>query len=70
MILTLPISNRKITERDQIDTTNTHIHDRSFSWLGTSTSIKSGGIILVLWTQACPLNEMMRSYKLVYSSCE
>jgi hypothetical protein len=27
-----------------MDTTNTHIHERSLSWFGTSTSIKSGGV--------------------------
>ena len=39
--------NRKIVERD---TANKQIHDRSFSRLGTGTSIKSGGVILLLWT--------------------
>ena len=34
-----------------------------FSWLGTGTSIKSGGIKLVLWAQTSPLSEMMRSCK-------
>jgi len=38
--------NRKIVERDKIDTV-TQIHDRSLSWLGTGTSIKSGGVKLV-----------------------
>ena len=65
MILTLLKSNRKITERGKIDTFSTHIHDRSLSWLGTNTSIKSGGVILVLWTQASHLNEMMRSCKYI-----
>ena len=27
-------SNRKIIERDKIDTPNTHIHDHLVSWLG------------------------------------
>ena len=31
-----------------INTTNTHIHDGSFSWLGTGILIKSGGDKLVL----------------------
>ena len=35
-----PKSNRKIVERDKIDTNNTQMHDRSFSWLGTGTSLK------------------------------
>ena len=47
----------------QIDTTNTQIRDLSSSWLGTGTSIKSGGIKLVLWVQFFPLSEMMQSCK-------
>ena len=36
---------KKKTERDKIDTSNTHIHDCSLSWLNTiCTSVKSGGI--------------------------
>jgi len=35
--------------RGKIDTPNTYIHDRSLSWLGTDTSVKCGGIKLVLW---------------------
>jgi hypothetical protein len=34
-----------------MDTPNTHIHDQAFSWLGTGTSIKSGGFKLILWDQ-------------------
>ena len=37
-------SNRKIVERDKIDAPNTHTHDCSLSWLGTGTSVKSGGV--------------------------
>jgi hypothetical protein len=48
---TIPNSNIKIVERGKIDTPNTHINDRPLSWLGTGTTIKSGGIKLVLWTQ-------------------
>ena len=33
--VTVPISNRKIVDRGNIDTPNTQIHDRSLSWLGT-----------------------------------
>ncbi len=29
-----------------MDSPNTHIHDRSLSWLGTYTSITSGGVQL------------------------
>jgi hypothetical protein len=32
-------SNVKIVDREKIDTTNTQIHDRSLSWLGSSTSM-------------------------------
>jgi hypothetical protein len=32
----------------KIDTPNPHIHDRSLPWLGAATSVKSGGIKLVL----------------------
>ena len=35
-------------ERGNIDTPNTQIQDRSPSWLGTGTSIKHGGVKLVL----------------------
>ena len=44
---TFPKSNSKIVERCKIDTPNTQIHDRSLSWLGTGTPIKSGGVKLV-----------------------
>ena len=61
---TVPKSNIKIVQRDKIDTTKTQIrvHDRSISWLGTDTSIKSGGVKLVLWTQVSSLSNIMRSY--------
>jgi hypothetical protein len=50
-------------ERSKIDIPNTHVHDCSLSWLGTGTSIKRGGVKLVLWIQIFPLSEMMRSCK-------
>lgn len=34
--------------RGQTDTSNTHLHDRPLSWIGTGTSIKSGGVWTVL----------------------
>ena len=37
-----------MAERDKFDTLNTPIHHNSLSWLGTDTSIKHGGIKLVL----------------------
>ena len=57
----LPKSNIKIVERGKTDTGNTQAQKRSFSLLGTGTSIKSGGIKLALWTHTSPLSEMMRS---------
>ena len=33
-------------------------HDRSICWLSTGTSIKSGGVKLVLWAQTSPLSEI------------
>ena len=51
---TFPNSNRKMQKRDKADThTFLYIifHDRSLSWFGTDTSIQSGGVELVLWTQ-------------------
>jgi hypothetical protein len=38
---TIPKSNRKIVERGNIDILSTQTHDRSLTWLGTGTSIKS-----------------------------
>jgi hypothetical protein len=43
-------------EIGNIDTLNTQIHDRSISCLGTVTTIKRGGVKLVLWTQTLFLN--------------
>ena len=42
---------------------NKEIHDRSFCWLDTGTSIKGGEVILVLWAQSSPLCKMMGSCK-------
>lgn len=38
---------------------NPHIHDRSFSCLGTGTLINSGGVKLTLWAKISRLCEMM-----------
>lgn len=43
-------STGKILERGKIYTHKTQIHDRSRAWFGTGTSMKSGGVELVLWT--------------------
>jgi len=40
--------NRKIVESGTINIPNTEIHDCTLSWLSTGTSIKSGGVKLVL----------------------
>ena len=40
------------------------MHDRSLLvWLGTGTSIKYDGFMLVLWTKSFPFSEMMGPYK-------
>jgi hypothetical protein len=41
----------KIVESGKIDTYDTHMYDRSLSWLGTGISIKSVGVKLVWWAQ-------------------
>jgi hypothetical protein len=42
---TVPKSNRKQpVERGKIDTNNLQVYDLPLSWLGTGTSIKSGGV--------------------------
>jgi len=40
--------NTKNVESVTIDTPNIQIHDSTLSWLGTGTSIKSGGVKLVV----------------------
>ena len=45
----IPKSNIKIVGKGKIDTPNTQIYDHSLSWLGTGTSIISGGAKLVSW---------------------
>jgi hypothetical protein len=47
----------------KIDTTDKKIYDRSLYWLGTDTSLTSGGVKLVLWVQISTLSEIMRSCK-------
>ena len=53
-LVTIPKSSIKIIERGKIDTRNTQIHELSLSWFGTGTSIKSGSVKLILWTQISP----------------
>jgi len=50
-VRTVPNSSRKFVDRNKIDSRNTQIYDRSLSWLDTGTSIKSGGVKLVLFDQ-------------------
>jgi hypothetical protein len=40
-------------------------YDRIFSLLGTGTS-KRDGVKLVLWTQICPISEMMNNTPLLF----
>jgi len=50
-VRTLPQSNIKIVETGKIDTSNTQIHDSSLFLLGAGTSVKCGGVKLVLWSK-------------------
>jgi hypothetical protein len=43
--------NRNILEISKFDTPNTQIHNRSLSWLGTDTSVKSDGVVVVVLAQ-------------------
>ena len=45
-----------------MDTPNTSIHDCLLSWLGTGTSIRHGGVKIVLYVKTFPLSEMMHSH--------
>jgi hypothetical protein len=67
---TVPKSNKNITESDKIDILNTQIHDRSLSWLGTGTSIKSGRVKLVLLAYTSTISEMMLSCKCLQCASE
>ena len=42
-------SEKYDTERGKIDNPNTQIHDRLFFWLVAGTSMKGGGVKLVIW---------------------
>jgi len=46
-------NSSKIVESDKFETTNTQIHGRSLSKLGTGTSIKNGGVKLVRVLSFC-----------------
>ena len=37
----------------------------TFTWISTGTSIKSGEVKLILWTQTSPLSERLQLYMLV-----
>ena len=54
--------NRKIVEREKIDPPSTPVHEHSLSWLGTGTSIKSGRIKLVLWSQIFQIQSFWTKY--------
>jgi hypothetical protein len=47
-------ATEKMAERVKITVPNTYLHDISLLWLSTGTSIKSGGVKLVLWQQVLP----------------
>jgi hypothetical protein len=38
-----------MVEIGKVDTPNTHVYNRSLSWICTGTLIKSDGVKLVLW---------------------
>jgi len=44
----------------KIDTHNTQIQNRLHPWIGTDTSIKCGGVRLVVWAQTSPFPFHMR----------
>jgi hypothetical protein len=60
-----PKTKRKIIERGKIDTSNTQIHDRSFSVFGLGTSMKSGRVKIVVWVQVSPASDMIRSCRCI-----
>jgi hypothetical protein len=64
-VKTVTKSNKKIVEMDKVKYPITHIHDCSLSWLGIGTSIKSGEVKLILWSQTSPLlkTTLHRYYK-------
>ena len=49
-------SKRKIVKRGKFATPNTRVHDLLFTWPGPYTSIKSGGVKLIWWTQTSQLS--------------
>ena len=52
-------------QKRKIDTPNTQIHCRSQSWLDTSTSIRSGGITLVLWAHRSVITTLNMLYRVI-----
>ena len=44
----------KLLKRSNIDTPNTYIHDDSLSWLGTGTTVKSGGVKILFMDPDLP----------------
>jgi hypothetical protein len=51
-------SNRKVVERDKIDTSNKQPDDQSLSSHDTDASIKYGWVKLVKWAQTSPLSDI------------
>ena len=48
IVRTVSKYNRKIVGRGDVHNPDTHIHYLSLSWLVTGTSVKGGGVKLVL----------------------
>ena len=53
----------KSIEKSQKETQSIILTHKYMTCLSTDTSIKSGGVKLVVWAQTSPLSEMMRSCK-------
>ena len=56
-------SNRTIIEKSKSDTSNTQMHDRSFFWFGTGTSMKSGGVMTCLIQNVFPLFKFLMFHR-------
>jgi len=66
-VRTVQKSNRKILERGKIDTLKTQIHDRSLSYLGTGTSIRSSEVKLDLWDTEIELFNSLANRTLAFT---
>ena len=58
----VPKSNLKFKERDKINTPTIQVHDRSLSYLGTETSIKSDEVKLDLILKS----PLLQTHKIIH----